>query len=444
MSKRNKKNLITLVLLILLLALLTVFYFWNKNRDRDENNKSNPDKVDMEDDSNPLIYTLDKEKINKIHISNDELDITLLLDGQTWKDENDSKRPINQTIVQNMINTVEEVRAIQVVNNSPEDLQEYGLGNAAIKVEVEQSDGKSLKLKIGQSAITSEGYYSLINDDGIVYLISNSYASSFGYTDKDMTALPTGPDIDPQYIYHIEVLKKDGEDFELLYDPEADTSGSDLFPWTILKPFEEAYSADGSKVSEIQPIFGNFDFVACVEYDSEDLDKYSLEEPEATIYVGYNKYQTVTLDEPETSPETGEEITEKTYHEELDYKIHVGSKDENGNYYVREEGSKAVYIMESDKIEPMLEVEVIDVISSFVLIPSISLVDSIDIEIDGKSYTMKIKRTPATDEDGEEDEMVSYYYQGNEVDEGVFKDVYQVMIAAKYDARIKERSRYYR
>lgn len=437
MSKRNRKNLITLLSLLLILSLFITFYIWNKNRDNTLD-KPKEQELEEETDDNLLLSSLDKELINRIHIANEYMEITLIVEDATWKDEVDPFRPIKQDYVLDMINILEEVRAIRLVNEDPTDLAEYGLDDPLIKVQVEEADGKSLILQIGQSAITSEGYYSLVNDHDSVYLLENSFAWAFNLSVEDIMAVAEGPEFDPQRIYYIEVLERDGEDFELLYEEGLDDSGADMFPWKVLKPFDEGYAADGAKVGEILPIFGDFDFIATVEYDSQNLSKYGLEEPAASIHVGYYKYYVETLDKPQVNPETGEDMMEKTYYEQLDYKIHVGNKDEEGNYYVRQDYSNAVYTMEASKVDAMLEVEIIDVLNSFILIPNIKYVDRIDIEIQGVPYTMEIKRTSRVNEDGEEEEVVTYYYQEEEVDEGVFKDVYQVMIAAGYDGRIRE------
>ena len=209
MSKRNRKNLITLLALLLILALFIGLYIWNKGRNKDELDQESQDQIEDTDNS-ILLSSLDKDLINRIHIINEHMEVTLILDEDTWKDEVDPLRPINQVNVLNMVNLVEEVRALRLINENPEDLGEYGLKDPSIQVEVQQTDGKALQLQIGHSAITSDGYYSLVGNDGVVYLLDNSFASFFGYTAEEMMAVETGPVFDFQNIYYIEILKRDG------------------------------------------------------------------------------------------------------------------------------------------------------------------------------------------------------------------------------------------
>ncbi|HKL99910.1 MAG TPA: hypothetical protein VJZ06_08385, partial [Mobilitalea sp.] len=89
-------------------------------------------------------------------------------------------------------------------------------------------------------------------------------------------------------------------------------------------------------------------------------------------------------------------------------------------------------------VDGMLTVDPFKVISSFISLQNIESIDRVEIEIEGQLYTMEIKREAITNDSGEADNKATYYYNGNIVQEDVFKNVYQVMIAAGYDAEMKE------
>ncbi|MDD3173295.1 MAG: DUF4340 domain-containing protein, partial [Herbinix sp.] len=120
------------------------------------------------------------------------------------------------------------------------------------------------------------------------------------------------------------------------------------------------------------------------------------------------------------------------------YKIFIGDKDENGDYYVRSDGSNAVYTLSSDTVDTMLQVEVFSIMNPYVCLPNIDSVDKISAEIAGKQYTMQIKHPTATNDADKDETSATYYYNGNEVTEDNFKSVYQSMIAAKYDAELTQ------
>jgi len=433
MAKRKKRNAITLVSLLLALVVLIGVYIWYVNRDVVPGQTA-------EVAQTISLATLDTGQLSFLHYIGDDVDMNLVLEGEAWKSVEEPERPINQTYATNMIGIIDEISATRLVNKTPENLDDYGLAKPAAYLQATQADGVTVTLQIGDEVSTGSGYYALVNEDNKVYLLDSTYGSGLVYSNVDMTAVEESPVITAENIHHINIMNRDGDDFELKYDPEnkLDNSGSGMFSWVMLKPYEEGFTADGSKVSELEANYTSFDFMSCVDYSGKDLSLYGLEDPVASIYIGYYETYTEALDKPEVNPETGEEVTEKTYYDEKEYKVYIGNQDLSGNYYVSREGSNAVYTMATETVDTMLQVDAFNVVNPYVCIPSIDTVDQIAIEIEGSTYTMEIKRKTVKNDAGVEEIQATYYYNGNEVEEEVFKDVYQIIITAKYDAEIKD------
>jgi hypothetical protein len=430
MTKRKKRNAVTLVSLLLALAALIAVYILYGNK-----------KATMEDADNDTqtisLATMDTKLINSLHYAGKDADITLELKDGTWISSTEPDRPINQNYVKNMINLTDNVTAIKVVNENPEDLDEYGLVKPVV-LEATQTDGKTFKLFIGDEVSTGDGYYAMVNNDNKVYLVATNYGDGLAYSDSDMSAVEAAPEITAENIQHITIDNREGSDFELLYDPsnKLDYTNSGFNPWVIKQPYEEGYSADSSAVSQILSNYNTYKFVSNVDYKGEDLSKYGLDNPMSTLHVEYVETSTQTLDKAEKDPNTGEEIKEKTISTPKDYKLYIGNKDANGNYYVKKEGSQSIYTMKEASVDKMLHVNAFDLLNKFVCIPNIVSVDKIDITINGQNYTMEIKRSTVKNGDTEETKA-TYYYNGKEVEEAVFKDVYQAMISAKIDVENK-------
>ncbi len=436
MAKRKKRNAITLVSLLLALVALIGVYIWYTNRDADS------EKIEeVKEVTKPIsLATLDIEQLSSLHYIGQDADMTLILEDGVWKSKEDPERPINQTNVTNMISIIDEISATRLVSEAPENLGDYGLVEPTAYLQATQVDGGTVTLQIGAEVGSGDGYYALVNEDNKVYLLEAIYGKDLNYTNLDMTAMEETPTITAEKIHYIKILKRDGEDFELKYDPdnEIDISGRDMFSWVILQPYAEGYTADGTRVSEIQPNYTNIKFISCVDYSGKDLSLYGLEDPMASVEVGYYETYTETLEKPEVNPDTGEEVTEKTYYDEKEYKIYIGNLDESGNYYVKKEGTNAVYTMEAKTVDTMLQVDAFSMVNPYVCIPNIDNVDQIIVEIEGKTYTMEIERTTKKNDAGEDETITTYLYNGNKVEEEIFKDVYQILITAKYDASIKE------
>jgi hypothetical protein len=431
MTKRKKKNQTTLIILLLALVLLSGFYIWFLNRDKF--NPSEPDDMNIESDINsgPIIATMDIDLVDRIHFKNENADMILINKDGSWLLESDRKRPIKQNYVQNMVNILEEIKATRLVNEKPEDLKDYGLLDPYASIEASQSDGKRISLSIGNKVPGGQGYYAKLEGNDAVYILPMVYGSNFSYSDVNMTQIDRGPSITSNNIYHIEVLQKDGQDFELRHDPDSQyyDSESSLLSWFILKPYDKPYAADSSKVYELLDNYSSFNFLNCVEYETDDFEKYGLEDPRATILVEYYEEHIEVLDEPDKDPDTGEEIGSKTITEEKSFKLLLGDIDNSGDYYVRKDGDKAVYTMKASNVEAMLRVDAFDVLSTFVNLHDISSVERLDIDIEGISYTMEIKRKEDTE---------TYYFNGEITTENAFKDLYQEIISAKIDVQLKE------
>lgn len=431
MGKRKRRNTVTLVLLLLALLALILIYIWYNNRETREETKKLPETIEL--------ATFNKEELRSLHYISGDADLTLVLQDGIWVSESEAGRPINQDNVDRILTTFDEVKADRLINEAPDKLSDYGLDPYEAYLQVVGDDGSTLTVKIGSAAGTGVGYYGLVNEDNKVYLLPVEYGSSLQYSNAQMTVVAEGPEITAESIQHIEVIHRDGEDFEIKYieDDVLDNSGSSLNSWRIRKPYGEGYSADESKLAEVLKNYTTFDFVECVDYLGNDLSRYGLEDPAASVYIGYYESRTVTLEKPETDPDTGEEITEKTYYDPKEYQLYVGDKNEEGQYYVRAEGSNAVYTMGAATVDKMLTMDTFSLLNRFVLIPNIDIVDRITFDIDGSTYNMELKRTNVKKETGEDEIQTTYYYNGSEVERQPFVDLYKNMVSPLYDAQIK-------
>jgi hypothetical protein len=120
------------------------------------------------------------------------------------------------------------------------------------------------------------------------------------------------------------------------------------------------------------------------------------------------------------------------------FKLYIGNQNDNNEYYVRRDGSNAVYTLSTDTVDKMLKVDAFSLLDHYVCIPVIDSVDKISAEAGGKTYNMEITRKTVTNKDGEDETQATYYYDGNTVEESSFKSLYQAFIAIKYDNVLSE------
>lgn len=432
MAKRKKRNAITLVSLLLALAALIGIYFWYTNRPADDETDEIPETIDL--------ATVDTEQISSIHYVRGDADLILILKDDKWISREEPERPINQDNVKAILYATDVIKADRIINENPDNLAEYGLADPAAILEITQNDNTVVELRIGSVAGNSLGYYGLVNDDGIVYLLPIEIGTSLQYNNAQMTAIEKAPSILPANIISISVTNRDGEDYELRYNDtdELDNAGSRMFNWKLLKPYGDGYSADYSKIQNILNNYTTYNYIRNVDYTGKNDAEYGLDDPAHTVEVGFTTTTTELLDKPEVDSETGALITEKQVTVTDTYKIYVGNQDDDGNYYVRVDGNLSVYTLSETTIEKMLKINAFSMMNGFVCIPNIDTVDHAVLNIEGTEYNLDIKRTTEKKDDGTEETVVTYYYNNQEADTDAFKKLYQTVVSATYDAEAKE------
>lgn len=431
MAKRKRRNAITLVSLLLALVVLIVVYIWYTNRPVKSTTEETKSTIDL--------ATIDTAKLSTLHYVKDDADIVLELKDNEWVSKNEPGRPMNQEYVKAILDAIKDIKADQVVMEKPENLADYGLAEPVATLEATTTDGTTVTIKIGDKAGESGGYYGMVNTDGIVYLMPIELGTALQYNNTQMTAVEVSPVITAANITQINITNRNGEDYELKYTDGGglDASGNNSYPWQILKPYGGGISADTSKVQEIQSNYTSFKYISCVDYKGDDLSKYGLDNPVATIDLGYFETSTVALDKPVTDPQTGKQTSEQTINTDKEYKVFIGNKDADGNYYIREDGSNAVYTIDASTIDKMLKIDSFSLMNPYICLPNINMVDKIVYDINGTKYTMDIKHTTQKNADGKDETVATYYFNGNKVEEEAFKTLYQAMISAQYDAEVK-------
>ncbi len=430
MARRKKRNTLTLVSLLLALAALVGFYLWYTKRETEP----------VGEDSSIPLSTVKTADITSLHYVYGDTDMTFTRDGENWILEGEPDRPLNQSRVTSLLSVIDEISATRLIAETRDNLADFGLEQPASYIQAILGDGSAVTLQIGNQPPSGDGYYALVNEDNKVYLLAASYGSGLKYTNSDFTAVVDGPEVTAANIRYIKIDLREGQDFELSYQEgqEGNGAGSSMFPWVILKPYPQPYTADSSAVSTLQENYKAFDYSECVEYSAKDLAVYGLEDPLAVIELGYLEERTETLEKPEKNPDTGEEITEKTYYDEKEFKLLIGDQTESGSYYVMPEGDTTVYTMTKSTVDKMITVDAFSLLNKFIAIPLIDTVDRIEAEIDGTVYTLSMERSAVKNEKDEEEVQTTYFYNGKEAEEAAFKDIYQSLISAKYDAENKE------
>ncbi len=433
MSKKKRQMFTLLGLVVVLAAIGIVYGIISKKAPKEESEEeSGTEEI--------LLYSVEKEEITRIDYTLGDVQTVLVLEDGTWYKEDEKELPLEQSIPEGMITAMAKVTAQKELSEAGEDLSQFGLDKPSLSVEV-TAGGETHKLVMGLETVgtDSDGYYAYMDDASKVYTIMDTWYSYFDYVGNQLIARETGPTFAAANMTKLSVDAKKGTDFEVVYDTE-DSVGKDIYGWVIKKGFKEKVAGDSYSLSELFDNYSSLSFYECVSYDGSKKNdkKYGLDKPAYTIDFTYYESQ--------TEGEETEEEPEKVYHS---YKFYVGKETDDGEYYyIKPDGSKRIYMLASEKVEPMVKIEPMTYIYQYCYLGSVNTLDTVHMEYDGKEYDMVLTRKETSGDksgdtsDSEEDDTDVTYsatINGEEVDEEDFRMAYAKTGVVKYTGIIDEK-----
>ena len=357
------------------------------------------EEADSSDDS-LVISSVDSDQITAISYEKDGKSLSFMKEDGTWYDAEDKSFPVDQDSLTTMTNALGAVSATRKLD-SPEDLSEYGLDSPVLTVRYTASDGKEAEFTVGDTNDAAGGAYLKISGDDAVYLVASDFADTFNsdiYQLADMESFPT---ITSDSITDINV-KSGSHTLEIKNDSDGGR--------TVLENGEEKENCAESSVTQFINTVTGITFKSHVEYNCKDLSKYGLDKPAADISVDYTTTETVTETSAETVTETSAESVQETADtEETESEtetvqvakqliLHIGSQNEDGDYYAALDGSKEVHVVSGDTIKELIEKKAADFTDNTILSGSLNNAKGIDVAIGSDSWHLVKKEVAKADD----------------------------------------------
>lgn len=393
--KNRKKALIIAIICLAAAAVLYLLVVKLSQRSED---------ADSSDDS-LVISSVDSGQITAISYEKDGKSLSFRKEDGTWYNAEDKSFPVDQDSLTTMTNALGAVSATRKLD-SPEDLSEYGLDSPVLTVRYMASDGKEAEFTVGDTNDAAGGSYLKISGDDAVYLVASDFADTFNsdiYQLADMESFPT---ITSDSITDINV-KSGSHTLEI----KNDSDGGRI----VLENGEEKENCASSSVTQFINTVTGITFKSHVEYNCKDLSKYGLDKSAADISVDYTTTETVDSEDSdsskiengaaetaatsagnaaETSAESIQETadTEETESEMETVEVakqlilHIGSQNEDGDYYAALDGSKEVHVVSGDTIKELIEKKAADFTDNTILSGSLNNAKGIDVTIGSDSW----------------------------------------------------------
>lgn len=394
---RKSRNLI---LAAILLVVLVGAYIYISN-----NAKEND--INEEDGSELTLSNSSRDKITKMILISSEGEITIERKYDIWVLAGKDNIEIDQEKVNDLAYSFAVMFAQRIVEENPQDLEQYGLKSPSVIAKAFFDDGETREYYLGNKTPEGTTYYLMRKDDSKLYTVWMNHGENFSLSVDDLRNRKL-TQINAQELDYLYISQEGKPTIEIVSNINEELNKYGLDLWIMKQPYKHSYAVGSKEFMNILEKGFNYTIEDFIEDNPSDLSKYGLDNPRIEIEI---------------------RDTKNSLH------LFIGSNKDDNIAYAMTETKDTVYTMALSQLQSLIDMKPIDFIDRFVYIVDINLVDSIEIEYEGKVNNLKLSRTTSKEEDGEE-VITTYKVDGKEVEEEAFKDYYQDLIGITFDAEI--------
>ena len=391
-----------------------------------------------EEESKTEVFSVKTDDIKSLGFIVDKKAVTFEKKDDSWVKKDETDFPVNQTTLDSAASAIETVEADRVLKNV-DNLTEYGLDSPSNTITVDTSDGTT-KFNIGdENTSTNQYYITKDDDDSTVYVVAASTVTPFMDSLYDYAQGEDFPTIDSSTVKKVQV-SEDKDSYVL-------EENSDGATWDVSSDgSSDKETADTTAAGNVTSGLGNFAFDQFVDYNAEDLSKYGLDKPYATITVDYQEeVEDTSSDSSESDSTASESDSEDTEGDEADSTdasddssssedtktttvdkqlvIYVGDEAGDGSRYVTVD-NKQIYTMSTDTLSAVIDKTPSDLWSLIVNYLSVKNLDQLQVTYGGTTNTVNVSRETTTDDDGNDKETTTYQLDGEEIESTTFTTFY--------------------
>ena len=223
-----------------------------------------------------VFASLESDKIEDITVSLASGDATTLKKGNgAWQVTKPIAVKADDSEVSGITSALSSIEVTRVIDENPTNLNDYGLSNPRIAIDFKASGDKTpRKLLIGEKSPTGGDLFAKRNDEKRVFLIPAFQESTFNKSPFDLRE---------KTLLKFDRDKVDGID--IVAGGKTTAFAKQGTEWKIAKPLDARadFSAIEGLVGRLQS--AQMKSIVTAEPTPEDLKKYGLDKPEATVNI---------------------------------------------------------------------------------------------------------------------------------------------------------------
>jgi hypothetical protein len=369
------------------------------------------------EDERPVVQQLDSSEIAEIRLRGGEQTLTLRRYDDAWLPDYPYDVPFDNRAIERVVEAASELEASRIISEDPSNVESYGLSEPTRRIEVELSSGETRTLLLGSDSPSGAGSYLQREGEDTVYLIASRHARAFRSTIGDIRDKSL-PSITRKEMQRLTLVTPE-QTIELVPVEEDDEIISSFARLKLVQPYMRERSVSTQGLQDFVKGIPRLRVSRFIEDRPDDLSAYGLGNPRVELSMS-DKQNTVHL--------------------------LFGSDAEDGGVYAKEAGEPGVFTVDTSL--EFADVDPFTLVDKFVVIVNIKNTSSFRIEGPENTYTGRIEReevdgdggesgsgdASSSDGSGDAEVETTYYFEGKEMKEDPFKDIYQKAIGLTVDS----------
>lgn len=171
-----------LVISVVVLCALGGVLYWSGHH------KHSPESAALAANQSPVILSIDTSAITGLTIKKKDAAPIILAktDGGTWKITEPEQHNADQETISGMLSALSPLDAERVLDNSGANLQNYGLDQPSLEVDVTGKDGKTQQVEFGDQTPTGDSVYVMLVGNPKVFTAANFNETSLNKGVNDL------------------------------------------------------------------------------------------------------------------------------------------------------------------------------------------------------------------------------------------------------------------
>ena len=414
-----KKKLTPLVCGIVILAVLIVLYVVGSARKNKATDTQ--ESAITQDEIGQKLST--NENAVDILVENENGKYEFEKAKDSWKIKGYKEVTLSNDAVNSIVNGVENLYAVETIEENPQSVEKYGLNNPVATVSTKYKNKNQSILKVGSLSADKKYYYVQVYNRPSVYMVNAKACILFTGTMDDFVDKNV-PKVNTNSIVYMEIDYKDKDDILVEYDKDnslvkeyADKNG--LATLVLKKPISDIvvypYSLQATALEDASAL----NVEKLVDPKPAELSKYGLDNPEMEVVLKDRN--------TELTVKVGSQVQDDS---DIDYR------------YVQINNRSEVFTMDQRALQSFFDADIVDFVQPFVSLHSRSSVNKIEAENNDKKFNVEFKsegeNTFVKTKEGIEKDNRNAYVSGKLVKRELFSPFYQNIVGLSFDSILKE------